>query len=435
MPPHHLLLQLRPLKPNKELVMKSKTLFYDLILITILASLIPAAHAQTFSVIHTFTGGLDGGAPYAGVTIKGNALYGTGSLQCGSVYQLTHNGSNWLFSTLAALGQDCGPMARVVFGPDDHLYGTTAGGGPYYGGTVFKVTPQVAPCRDAACYWTVNDLYAFGSSQTDANGPGYGDLIWDQQGNIYGTTNFGGAYGNGAVYQLTPSGNGYIESILYSFQGTPGAAVPYAGLVFDKNGNLFGTTAGGGAYGNGAVFELTYAPGVGWTEHVLYNFQAADDGWDPLAGLTFDSAGNLYGATFGGDDYNSGTVFELSPSDDTWTYKLLYSFPGSNWQNCGPAENLTLDAAGNLYGTTWCDGAYNFGNVFKLSNTENGWVYTSLYDFTGGSDGAQADCNVSIDTDGTLYGTTNNGGDYGNGTVWMIQGAAKPGVAHSPDRK
>lgn len=419
---HPVLLQLRWLKLNKEHVMKSKTLFY-LILFTFFAPFIPTSHAQTFSVIHSFTGGQGGERPYAGVTIKGNALYGTtyGDPYCGqggnsggTVYQLSHSGSNWPFSTLTTLlPHDCNPEARVVFGPDGHLYGTA--------GNVFKLTPQVGPCRDVACYWTLTNLHLF-TGYPDGAGPGYGDLIWDQHGNIYGTTGNGGAFNNGTVYELTPSGNSYSESIIYSFQQP--SSYP-SGLVLDRKGNLFGTTELGGIFGCiydkytcGTVFELTYVVGVGWTEQVIYEFQG-DSGVNPLSGLIIDSAGNLYGTT------SSGTVFELSPSGNTWIYKVLYSFFGQEW--CGPAATLTMDAARNLYGTTNCEGIYNAGNVFKLSNTQNGWVYTSLHDFTGGSDGgAPISSNVTIDTDGTLYGTTAGGGNQNCGglacgVVWMIK--------------
>jgi uncharacterized repeat protein (TIGR03803 family) len=401
--------------------MKSKTLFY-LILLTLLTSL--SVHAQAFSVIHSFTGGIGGTEPAAGVTIRGNALFGTtyGYPNCGTVYQLTHSGSDWSFSTLAALSHDCNPVSRVVFGPDQHLYGTASGGGTYGGGAVFKLTPQVGPCKDVACYWKVSDLHDFGSG-TDGVAPFYVEPVWDQQGNVYGTTSGGGGSPNceggcGTVFELTPSGNGYTESVLYSFSG-PDGAIPYAGLVFDKNGNLFGTTAGGGTTGSGTVFELTYVPGVGWTEHALYSFQNAVDGSGPRGGVIFDSAGNLYGTVWAGGNGNSGTVFELSPSGNTWTFKLLYSFTGE--ANCGPAATLSMDGAGNLYGTTQCDGIYGNGSAFKLSNTENGWVYTSLHDFTGGSDGFEPISNVAIDTDGTLFGTTQGGGDFGYGTVWMIK--------------
>jgi len=396
--------------------MKSKTLFY-LILITFLATFIPAMHAQTFSVIHTFTGQSDGAFPFSGVTIRGNSLYGTEFGNYSRVYQLTHSGSDWVLSTLSTLPKNPSPYARVVFGPDGHLYGTSWGGGPYSFGTVFKLTPPVGICRDAACYWTVNDVHDFGLG-TDGQGPYYGDVIWDQQGNMYGTTFYGGTFGNGTVYELTPSGNGYTESLLYSFSG-PDGANPCAGLVFDKKGNLFGTTGAGGSNNFGTIFELTYVPGVGWTEHVLYNFQKISDGGYPEGGLIFDSAGNLYGTTPSGGSGGGGTVFELSPSGDTWTFKLLYSLSGNGY---GPLAPLSMDGAGNLYGTTSTGGIYNWGYVFKLSNTQNGWVFTSLHDFTGGADGKGSSNYVAIDIDGTLYGTTVMGGNpNGFGVVWMIK--------------
>ncbi len=264
--------------------MKSKTLF-SLVVLTLFTSLIPAMHAQTFSEIYSFKGGADNGGPEAGVTIRGNALYGaTKSDWACTVYQLTNTGSDWLFSTIADLPSNCLPLARVVFGPDDHLYGTSNWGGAFNGGDVFKLTPPAGPCRNAACYWAVSDLHDFLlDSKTDGDHPGAGDLIWDQQGNIYGTTQQGGSgafncqnLGCGTVYELTPSGNGYTESVLYRFSG-PDGAYPN-GLVFDNNGNLFGTAGGGGANDDGAIFELTYVVGVGWTEHVLYSFQNATDG-------------------------------------------------------------------------------------------------------------------------------------------------------------
>jgi uncharacterized repeat protein (TIGR03803 family) len=402
--------------------MKLKALFY-LILIPFLATLIPAMHAQTFSVIYTFNGQTDGGGPYAGVTIRGNALYGTAStFNVGaSVYQLTHNGSNWSFSTLSGFCSYCSPSARVVFGPDGHLYGTGAGGGPYGGGTVFELTPQVGPCMDAACYWKANHLHDFGSGN-DGQYPGFGDLIWDQQGNMYNTTQNGGTSGYGTAYELTPSGNGYTENVLFSFSYPTGEG-PYAGLVPDKNGNLFGTTYNGGSFA-GNVFELTNVPGVGWTEHILYSFQFGADGGFPVGGVIFDSAGNLYGTTNQCFSDCAGTVFELSPSGDTWTFQLLHTFSGGIY--CGPTANLTMDTAGNLYGIQPCDDNGR-GNVFKLTNTPNGWVYTSLHEFTGGSDGGSPSGYVSLDTDGTLYGVASAGGDMncnggqGCGVVWMIK--------------
>jgi uncharacterized repeat protein (TIGR03803 family) len=355
--------------------MKSTTLF-SLVVLTLFTSLIPAMHAQTYSVIHSFTGieTAEGGQPSAGVTIRGSALFGTTNENCGSVYQLTNTGSNWLFSTLARLSNNCQPVGTVAFGPDGHLYGTSMWGGAYGAGTDFKLTPQDGPCRDAACYWTVSDLHDF-DSNTEGYDPGPGDLIWDQQGNIYGTTQ---SWGNdcclyGDVYQLAPSGNGYTENILHVFSG-PDGAVPY-GVISDNKGNLFGVTNGGGLNELGTVFELTYVPGVGWTEKVLYNFQGTEDGAAPFSSLIFDSAGNLYGTTIGLDP-NGGTIFELSPSGDSWVLTTLYSLPSGDHFYYG----VVFGPDGALYGT-FLDATDQAGSVFKLTKTQNGWQYTSLHDF------------------------------------------------------
>jgi uncharacterized repeat protein (TIGR03803 family) len=311
-----------------------------------------------------------------------------------------------------------------VFGPDNHLYGTTIFGGQL-AGIVFNLTPQRSICKTANCFWAENVLHQFTGSP-DGAAPGYGDLVWDPAGNIYGTTADGGTSNLGTVYQLTKSGNNWTEAPIYSFTGLDGKQ-PLAGVILDNNGKLFGTTAYGGLYGSGTVFELTYVNGVGWTQTVLYNFQNLSDGQWPIAGLAMDSAGNLYGAASDAGSGGGGTVFELSPVGNAWAFTLLYSFYGQQGQTCGPQASLTLNDSGHLYGTTFCDGTNSFGNVFKLTNTQNGWEYTSLHDFTDGPDGAESISNVTIDTDGTLYGTTVYGGNsscnapYGCGTVWMIK--------------
>ena len=390
-----------------------------------------AAQAQTFSVLHSFTDtATDGGYPSAGVSIRGGALYGTtqeggnscgNGHRCGTVYQVSKVGSNWvtmpifLFPTSGSGG--IYPIARVVFGPDGHMYGTTSYGGASNDGVVFSITPPLTFCKTVACFWTETLPHTFAGSPNDGAIPGHGELIWDQQGNAYGTTTQGGAPGyGGTVFQLTKAGNNWIEMPIYSF-GLNGA--PASGLVADSSGSLFGTTLSGGI-GWGTVFMLSWIPGVGWQETTLYTFQGNGQPGRPYAGLTIDSSGNLYGATNGDPISNStAAVFELSPSGNTYTFKQLYSFSCTG--SCGPQADLTMDAVGDLYGTTFAAGLYSAGNVFKLANTQNGWVYTSLHDFAGGNDGALPISTVSIDTDGTLYGTASAGGQGGGGTVWMIK--------------
>ena len=253
---------------------------------------------------------------------------------------------------------------------------------------MFSLTPRpTISCPTANCFWTENVLHQFTGSP-DGGFPGGGDLIWDPTGNIYGTTEGGGSSNLGTVYQMTKSGNDWIETPIYSFTG-PDGSEPYNGVILDSNGNLFGTTTHGGLYDFGTVFELTYTINSGWTETVLYNFQNQNDGQWPVAGLIMDSSGNLYGATPYGGSGGGGTIFKLSPVGESWVFTILYSFSG--YLGCGPDATLTMDNSGTLYGTTHCDGANHLGNVFKLTNTQNGWEYTSLHDFTDGADGALPD--------------------------------------------
>ena len=201
-----------------------------------------------------------------------------------------------------------------------------------------------------------------------------GDLIFDQAGNIYGTTYRGGGDNCGVIYELTPSGGGWEETVLYSAQGgapcgvsTPSSGLspkamlhsaqrngdgsdPVGGVVFDRSGNLYGVFEVDGPYGGGAVYELS-PTGSGWTEQILYGFTGGSDGYSPLAGLTIDSAGNLYGSASAGGSGGCGTVFELTSGSGGWTFNTIYSFPGAPG-GCSPQIKLTIDAAGNLYGTT-----------------------------------------------------------------------------------
>lgn len=407
--------------------MKLKVLV-TLSLITVISSLNTAARAQSFSVLHAFAGELDGAAPQSGVTLRGGALYGTTfaggdthGFNFGTVYQVTLKSRIYapIFSFPLDGAGGIHPVARVVFGPDGHLYGTAAGfDQDYYEVVVFELVPPSSICRTTNCPWTENvidrpDLL------NDAISPGYGDLVWDQEGNIYGVAS-GNSNSVGNVYELAKSEH-WKEMPIHSFTGYLDGAEPLSGVILGHNGALFGTTAAGGSNSNGTVFELSYVDGR-WVENVIHNFQGSDGDW-PKAGLISDSSGNLYGATAFGGNGGGGVLFELSPSDNTWIFQVLHEFSGTG---CGPAASLTMDPSGDLYGTTYCDGLFHHGNVFKLSNTSNGWEYASLYDFTGGSDGGTPMSQVTIDTDGTLYGTTSLGGDrgcsdYGCGVVWMIK--------------
>ncbi len=398
--------------------------------------------AQTFAVLHTFTGD-DGSSPFAGVTVDGSGnLYGTTKyggmtscdLGCGIVFQLTPQGSGWNFAPLykfAGPSDGKAPIARVVFGPDGRLYGTTLLGGNSMvnGGTVFSLTPSSAVCQ-SPCSRSKTTLWSFGQSQdNDGLNPGYGDLVFDSAGNIYGTTEQGGSTrllcgpGCGTVYLLSRAQGSWSETLIYQFEDGPGYH-PYAGVAFDGNGNLYGTAPYGGSANWGIAYELMPSNGS-WSPAIVHDFLDQSDGGLPSAGLLPDSAGNLYGATGSGGSGRGGTVFELSPMGLSWMIQVLYSFdfPAHPW------ANLTMDAAGNLYGTTISGGRFSHGNVFKLTRTDDSWTYTSLYDFTGGSDGGSPYGSVALDAAGNLYGTAEEGGSNsdeclttnGCGVVWQIQ--------------
>ena len=397
----------------------------------------PSAQAQTFTVLHNFTGGPDGSQPEAGITMDSSGnLYGTagaggeaggcGGLGCGTVYKLARRGSSWIFSPLYSFtgGSDgaC-PVARVILGANGSLYGTTFAGGDAYGGNgagvVFNLRPTAHLMGSVFSPWTETVLHTFAGGSDGANPTG--DLIFDHAGNLYGTASCTTAICRGSVYELKPAGGGWTETILYAFSVGSDGYYPIGGVIFDNAGNLYGVTNAGGIFW-GTIFELT-ASGSGWTETVLHNFQSASDGAFPVGGLISDSSGNLYGTTGAYGPQGGGAVFELSPSNGIWTFDLAYDFHCSGdicYSLPGPQANLFMDSSGNLFGTTTQDGAYGYGNVFKLTPQAVGWTYTSLHDFTGGSDGAVPYSSVLEDANGNLFGTAAEGGTYGKGVVWEI---------------
>jgi uncharacterized repeat protein (TIGR03803 family) len=390
-----------------------------------------SAQAQTFQLLHRFTDGDDGGLPLAGLTMDAaGRLYGTthygGAHGFGTVFQLTQAGSGWVLNTIYSFqgGTDGAyPDARAIFGPDGTLYGTTSAGGDPTCidscGTVFNLQPPATACKTTLCPWRKTIIHNFVGTQggNDGENP-MGDLTFDQAGKLYGTASYGGQYNDGMVYQLSKANGSWTESILYSF--TIFQTNPMSGVTLDANGNLYGTVPF--AYGyHGAVYELTMSSS-GWTFQVIHNLQQGD-GSIPYAGLIIDSAGKLYGATTGLGANGGGTAFELTPSDGGWSFSVLYSFGGANYG--GPRANLAFDQSGNLYGTTFGDGANDLGSVFKLTPGASGWTYTSLYDFSEQYVAAYPISSVVFDTSGNLYGTTSSGGSPYNcqescGVVWEI---------------
>jgi uncharacterized repeat protein (TIGR03803 family) len=277
-------------------------------------------------------------------------------------------------------------------------------------------------------------LYSFAGGTTDGMYP-TAALIFDKSGNLYGTTSEGGnsticgIFGGscGVVFQLTPaSGGGWTETVLYEFTGGADGGTPYDSLVIDSDGNLYGTTNVGGASNMGTVFELSPGSNGSWTETVLHSFAGGSDGASPRAGLILKQ-NKLYGTTmlggtgtqcgpFGGP---CGTVFELTRSKAGWTEKVLHSFTGGS-DGGYPYAGLTLDKVGNLYGTTFQNGTNGCGTVFELKHGKGTWTENTLYEFTGGNDGKASYGGVIFDPEGDLYGATSQGGSGGGGTVFEL---------------
>jgi uncharacterized repeat protein (TIGR03803 family) len=382
-----------------------------------------------------------GSFPRAGLAFdaKGN-LYGTSyyggesntcvaGSGCGTVFELTPKaGGGWTETTLHSFnfnGTDgYYPAASVVVDASGNVYGTTFNGGtggctegglPIGCGVVFELTPQAGGSG-----WTETVLHNFTGNFVDGSNPS-ANLIFDGSGNLYGTTAAGGTFGEGTVFELLPNGDaGWIENVLYSFENTGSDGTgPEASLMFDSAGNLYGTTAGDSS-GLGTVFELMPVAGGAWTEKIIYVF-GATGGYLPLAGLIIDKAGNLYGTTFFGGTYGDGTAFELSPEvGGNWNLTTLQNFNISGDSGAYLYGGLILDSKGNLYGTTFRGGSSDEGTVFELSRAGSGaWREKVLYSFS--NSGYQPHAGVISDAAGNLYGTTYGGGTGNSGTVFELK--------------
>ncbi len=386
--------------------------------------------AQTLSVLHSFSNSPDGSQPWSGLArdAAGN-FYGTttmgGDYGFGMVFRVVKRGSGWILEPLYSFpdpgqGNDgATPNAPVVIGPGNSLYGTTTTGGGNQG-IVFKLSPPPRVCETTLCPWTETVLYRF-TGGADGGNP-YSPVILDAAGNVYGTTQSGGAANLGTAFEVSPSGSGWTETVLYSFTGIPDGSQPESGLLLDSAGNLYGTTADGGADNSGTVFQLVNS-GSGWTENILYSF-GPQDGYAPYGGLILDSAGNLYGTTaysYVGD----GTVFELSPDGGgQWNFATLSFLASGAAGTPGPVGTLLMDNSGNLYGTTFegglagCGFGSGCGTVFELSPDSGDWNYYLLYQYTGESDGGFPVDGLVRDAEGNLYGAGFGGGSSGNGVVF-----------------
>jgi uncharacterized repeat protein (TIGR03803 family) len=367
------------------------------------------ASAQTETVFYNFQIGEGNPTGPLLLDAQGNLFgttqqYGFGS---GTVFELTAAGVENVLYTFLGGWQGSSPSGNLIRDEKGNLYGTTFQGGRWrqgclFGcGTVFKLEPT----------GVVRWLHHFGKGG-DGAGPQSG-LTADSSGNLYGTTTSGGDYSEGAVFEISPP---HTEALIYSFHGFPvDGGGPIGGLVRDGNGNLFGTTYYGGTSicqiaGCGTVFEITAAG----EEKVLYSFAGGIDGRQPAGGLVLDRHGNLYGTTEGGGPFDYGTVFKVTPSG---AETVLHLFTGGA-DGGQPLAGLVRDKKGNLFGTTRSSGATGFGTVFKI--TPSG-VEKVLHSFSGnGEDGAYPYAGLVMDSQGTFYGTTLSGGLYGAGVVYKI---------------
>ncbi len=403
------------------------------------------AQAQTFQVLHTFTGKLDGANPEgAGLTMdRAGNLYGAaafGGLEteacsyfgsCGTVYKLSRKGSGWVFNTLYLFtgGADGNsPDTPIAFGLDGLIYGTTFYGGipgpcdEHGCGIIYSLRPAATACQSALCPWSETVLYRF-TGEDDGGEPGLRRVRLGPSRQSVRHGRGAGAYRSGIVYELIRDNGQWTLNVLYSFTGQSDGSSPWSGVTADAAGNFYGTTLSGGLYQDGTAWELS-PTGQGWTLTPIHQFLLASDGYRSVGNVLLDSSGNLWGTNEYGGPGGGGTAYKLTPSNGSWDFSVLYSFTAVY----GSQAPLVMDQAGNLYGTTVNGGTYGYGTVFKLTPSGSGWNYTALHNFSGGSDGAQPYGPIVRDGNGNLYGTTFEGGmgpgcyvgSNGCGVVWEI---------------
>ena len=369
-------------------------------------------------VIHGFSGRPDCGNPAAPLIADANGnLYGTGfggANNLGCIFNVARTGTGWDETVLYSFsGPDGGgPSASLVFDSAGQSLWNGEGRG-YSGGVAFELSPS------GSGEWTETVLHSFGNGN-DGTGR-ISELVFDHQGNLYGTTSTGGSHRCGIVFELSPSSGGWTETVLHEFiypLSGPAAAVPVGGVVLDSNGNLYGNTGYGGVYGAGAVYELVPTQD-GYKERVIHSFNIYD-GLNPSSTPVMGSNGNLYGTTsFGGDLVDCpyvgcGTVFELTRGPGgSWTESVLHALNGQGaYLAVGP---VALDSAGNVYAAAESGGvSYGEGSIFMLTPIAGGpWKETVLhrfsYELPNGTDGQGPYAGVIL-SHGHVFGTTSQGG-------------------------
>jgi uncharacterized repeat protein (TIGR03803 family) len=358
----------------------------------------------------------------------------------GTVFKLARSGSGWVLTPIYSFhGSDGADPNGVVFGPDGNLYGTTASGGGgncgvsgYQGcGTIFRLQPPASACKSFSCPWNETVIY---EAQEDNGVFLYGNVTFDKAGNRYTTVFNGGPIDAGYVVELTLNGGNWSHKIIYNFDpfegGRDDGSNPVAGVIFDASGNLYGTTVDSGAGGCGVVYELSPS-GSNWTETILHGFFAVPDGCEPYAPLAFDAHGNLWGTTSDVGPQEGGTIFEFTPNNNGgWTFSTQWAFSDEGGGGHDPSGPLVFDTSGDIWGTTGATGCCGFGTIFELTPVSGGgWSENVLYYFEESGAGANPNTGLIFDAQGNAYGTTGRGGndsdcnDFpGCGTVWQLSG-------------
>ncbi len=375
-------------------------------------------------VLYSFAGEDDG--EYTDTDVEVDAagnLYGTsvlgGDFGGGTVWQLSPVGGSWVHTVLYSFtgGVDGGePYKGVTLDGAGNLYGTavTGGSGSCEGGC--GVTYKLTKSGET---WKHRVIHAF-SGGADGSGPGSRVAV-DKRGNVYGMTPTGGTNGLGVVYVLRPrSSGGYAFRVIHTFTGGTDGSSGSAGRMVLRGGRIFGAATTGGANGTGTVFQLTPTQGGEWDFKTLYSFHAAPDGVFPYGALLFDSAGNIYGTTYYGGTNGLGAVYKLSPTTSgEWNETVLYSFQTGSDGNSS-ISNLVSDAIGNLYGTT-SEGGLGSGTIFQLTPDPNGtWTESVPHSFQGSPDGAFPYAGMVSDGAGSFFGATVHGGDDGDGAIYKF---------------